>query len=284
MAIPLTTDVEALLAEVATLARRREPLPAGLRASGLAGAEAIAAALDRGDGLRAAFAGLLPPDHLDLISGAEPPLEQAALLVVELTRARRERRALLIDVLAYPLLSLAAMIGAVVVVATCLHQPLAWAWLWALPPGLALALLPMLALRSPEFAERIGWLGAWASHIALAGMYRRAALAARWRLTEADALPLLGRDLARVAPLLGTADAERHCRSLAEHHQAATTRAARRLALTLTVGIYLCGAGVFLAGAGGVVREWTRTMIAASVEPAEEGEGEEERRKIEDRR
>jgi len=98
---------------------------------------------------------------------------------------------------------------------------------------------------------------AWAAHLDLAGKWSRAALAVQWRLTEAQALALLGADLSGLASVLGLPDSESHCRMLAEWHRRA---ARRRLAFTAygTAALILAtGGGVVL----GAARMWTAAPL-----------------------
>jgi hypothetical protein len=113
---------------------------------------------------------------------------------------------------------------------------------WAVLPA-GFALLLMIAPMAPRRWRLPG--SGWAAQWDLAGRWARAALALRWRLTEAQAVDLLGADLAGMGAVLGIADGEEHCRMLAEWHRRA---ARRRLAVTAWAT-----AALILAAGGGIV-------------------------------
>lgn len=118
-------------------------------------------------------------------------------------------------------------------------------FLFLIPGLLLVAGLPLLPMVFPDASRRLARLCGWRLHLDRQGMFARAALAARWRIPEAELRPLLGDDLAEVAPLLGKYDACEHCRTLADYHGAAALRAVRRQATLLAVGWYLI-AGVLV--------------------------------------
>jgi hypothetical protein len=137
-------------------------------------------------------------------------------------------------------------------------------WVLLIIPGLVIAALPFTALALPAAAERLPWLCGWTAQLRRADLHRRAALAARWRLTEAEIGAHLGADCLVLAPLLGDADAEAHCLRLAEHHAAAARRGMVRLGWMVALGLYLCAGAVFLTMSAGVVHDWTTTLASTS--------------------
>lgn len=207
-----------LLQLIAQAAREHRDLATALRASGLTGAASVAAALDRGETLDVAMTGFLEPGLARLLAGPCPDLERLALLAEGEWRLRQRRRDSLHQHLAYPVLSAAVvLLGAGVFVAM---WPFATAWTWAvlaLPPLLLLALATQLH-RLGRWGELMPLAGAWCRHCRLSQQFGRAALVARWRLTEAEAGRLLGFDCAPLAAVLARPDASEHCQHLAEHH------------------------------------------------------------------
>lgn len=237
---------------------RGDDLVLALRTCGLPRAERAADRLAAGATLPEALAGLVPPRTAMLLAGGIPPLATVAALLADEAWRQSERRRLVADHLAYPLASIAMVTIMAVMVARVLPHGAWYAPLmsaaWAIPP-VVLALLLMCAPWMPR-AWRLPGSG-WALHLDQAGHWARAALAVRWRLTEAQALRLLGTDLTGVAPVLGTPDAERHCRMLADWHRRS---AYRRLALTA----YVVAALVLAAGGGivlGAARLWTAAPV-----------------------
>ena len=214
----MNTNPAMLLEVISQAAREHRDLATALRESGLAGAASIAAALDRGEALDAALAGFLEPGLARLLAGPCPDLERLALLAQGEWRIRQRHRDSLYHHLAYPVLSaLVVLLGAGVFLA---WWPYATAWAWfglAIPPVLLLVLavqLPRLGRRG----EMLPLAGAWSRHNRLSQQYGRAALVARWHLTEAEAGRLLGFDCAPLAAVLARPDASEHCQHLAEHH------------------------------------------------------------------
>lgn len=235
-----------LLEVVRDAAERHEDLPAALRASGLPGAAIAADRLAAGATLPAAVAGLVPPRLALLLDGGIPPLATVAALLADEAWREHERRRIVADHIGYPIASLVLVIGLAVAIAVIMPRPV---WTMRMPP-IAWALLPALAAAmlawAPHAPRRWHIPGSgWARHLDLASRWARAALAVRWRLTEADAQRLLGVDLEPLAAVLGTPGAEAHCRLLAGWHQA---RARRRMALTARLA-----AGLILATGGALV-------------------------------
>lgn len=236
----------ALLQRIAELAAGHRPLAPGLRDSEIRGAGRVADALDAGADLATALSGAVPRPVARELAHA-PDLLAAATLAADELELRRERRERLVSALGYPALCLLALTA----IGWGLH--LGWGvapsgrWLWwgvLLPALLAAALL--LPAHWP-----LGPLTAWRRHAAAAGRYARAALVARWRLDEAEAGRLLGRDLERVLPLLASVEAESACRRLRRYHRGAARRAQARLAWLLALACYLAAAGVVLAAMEG---------------------------------
>ncbi|MBA2481820.1 MAG: hypothetical protein H0V44_14240 [Planctomycetes bacterium] len=261
----MSVDVESLLRLIAQIAQRGEPLAPGLRASALPGAERVAGEIERGADLRQALRTIVDPRHLDLLAGFQPTLERSALLAADLMREQRERRALMFDILAYPLLSLVAVAGTSVVVVRAAHLPVSAAWLWLLVP-IALMAVCVLLMRWTPSAPAMPWIFAWSHHIAAASRYRRAALAARWRLPEADIAAWLGADLVALAPMLAATDASEHCQRLSDHHLRVAARSGRWLGFALTGVIYIAAAGIFLAGGASLVDRWVMVMAASGTQ------------------
>ena len=164
-----------------------------------------------------------------------------------------ERRRLVASHLAYPLASLGLLI-VLAIGLRLLAPPGPWygslVSLWWAAPSALLALVLTVAPWKPRW-HLPG--SAWARHLDLASRWSRAALAVRWRLTEAQSLHLLGTDLAPLSAVLGSPGAEAHCRMLAGWHQ---RTAVRRLVWTARITaalILITGGGVVLAS----VRLWT---------------------------
>jgi hypothetical protein len=250
------SDAARLLDVLAAAAQRGDDLAAALRGSGLPGAATAAARLEQGAALPEAVAGLVPPATAELLGGSIPPLATVATLLADEAWRAAERRRLLWGHLSYPLAAgLIVAIGAVVLAAvlpagrwyTAQVSPV-----WAVPPLLA-ALLLTVAPWLPRDWHLPG--SGWARHLDLAARWARAGLAARWRLSEAQAQRLLGVDLAPMAALLGLPDAAAHCRMLAEWHRRA---AWRRLGLTAR-----CAAALLLLAGGGVVLASARLWSGA---------------------
>jgi hypothetical protein len=257
----LRIDLDGILRAVAAAAERREAIAPALRSSGVPGAEAIAERLERGETLPAALAGIASPEVCDLLAGPRPPLAQAALLAAEDLRIRRQRRQLLIDALSYPVTAMIVLLGSATWLWLRFDMAPAATWLWLLLPGLALvAAVPVLASLNEGLAVRLGTLTAWNLHARRAARYERAALVARWRLPEAEAVRVLGDELPPVAGVLGHPEAERHCRDLAAYHRTAAGRGARRLALVLSIGLYLMAGAVAAALFGGLADRWLAVL------------------------
>jgi hypothetical protein len=252
------SDVARVLEVLRDAAARGDDLVVALRDCGLPGAHAAAERLATGASLPQAVAGLVPPLLAVLLAGGIPPLATVAALLADEAWRQAERRRLMVDHLAYPLASMAMIAAMAAILARVVPQgpwygPLASS-AWALPPAL-LALLLMAAPWLPRAWKLPG--SGWAAQLDQAGRWARAALAVRWRLTEAQALRLLGADLEGLAAVLGAPDAERHCRLLADWHRQA---ARRRLLVTAVMA-----AGLVLAAGGGVVLGAARMWTAAAV-------------------
>jgi hypothetical protein len=223
-------NLAGILDVIAVAAQRGEPLSARLRASGLAGAATVANRLDDGADLPSAFRGLAPVGVLRVLSDALPELERRATLAATAARDAVERRLELLAATAYPLLVALAAAGAF---ATFLYwSPVrpdgAWLWL-AVPPLLVVVAAALVPHLGDRWLDRLPLVAAAERHRRLQRRYERAALAARWRLPEADAQRLLGVDLAPIAAQLGHADAEAHCQRLAAIHAVAARAAQERL-------------------------------------------------------
>jgi hypothetical protein len=257
--------IEALLATIAAAAERREPLPAALRASGVRWAEAVAARLDAGDDLPTALSGLVSPELAQLLAGPRPPLEHAALLGAATLANQRQGRALVLDLLAWPVVCLIAASAALGTVAGPLGLPLDGRWLWLLIPGLIIGLVPVAGWRFEALCHHLPWLCGWALHTRRAWRYERAALAARWRLDETD-LDRLGTDLRQLGPILGRPEAEAHCQRLAQWHRTAATNARQRLGQIGAALLLIMAGALILAAAGGPLQQAIGTVVENAAE------------------
>lgn len=258
-----TVAVSALLRRVAELCEGREPLPAGLRASALPGADRLADRLDGGASLDQAFAGVIDPRLAAQLVGPRPGLAAIATLAADELELRHYRRELLATMLAYPLVCIAAL-GLMAWYLQAGHEiVLEWRWLALGLPGLVIVLLAAIPWSG---AVPLGPLVGWRRHLLASRRYARAAVAARWRIPEADCARLLGGDLAAVAPLLGCHGAEQSCRRLELHHRAASRRASRVLGWVLTAGVTLLAGGLALAAAEGLWSELTEELNDLALE------------------
>lgn len=247
------SDIARIFEVIRDAASRGDDLATALRASGLPGAERAADRLLAGATLPAALIGLVPPRLAECLAGGLPPLATVATLLADEAWRQAERRRLLADHLAYPLASCALVLILGWITRTQL-PPSPWytslvSLLWAGPPAL-LALIIALAPWLPRAWHLPG--SGWIRHLDNSARWSRAALAVRWRLTEAQALHLLGTDLEPLAAVLGSPGADDHCRMLADWHR----RAARR---RLTLTAFLAAALILLAGGGlvlGSFRMW----------------------------
>jgi hypothetical protein len=250
------TDTARVLEVLRDAASRGEDLVAALRGCGLPGADQAGDRLAAGATLPQAIAGLVPPRIASLLAGGIPPLATVAALLADEAWREAERRRLMTDHLAYPLACVLLVAVMATVLAHILPHGLWYAPVlsagWSALPAL-LALLMVAAPWLPR-AWKIPGSG-WAAQLDQAGRWARAALVVHWRLTEAQALTLLGTDLSGLTAVLGTTDAERHCRMLSDWHR----RAARqRLVFTAMIA-----AALVLAAAGGVVLGSARMWTAA---------------------
>ncbi len=251
-------DLIALLRLIGESAARREDLITTLGADSTPGAATVAAALARGETVAQALAGIAPSHVRHLLVGPRPPLERAALLAADELEDRRLRRGTWRDHLAQPLLSSTIVLIAATIVVRTLHPTVAWPWLAAAVPGaIVISSALILPWCGEAIASRVTILGTWSYHLRRASLYARAALAVRWRMTEAEIATLLGADLARLAPALGKADAEEHCLRLADHHRDAAASHARMLGHILAAALLSMAGAVILAVAMGVLGQFS---------------------------
>lgn len=249
---------EELLRVIARAAGERRPLPPALRELGTPLALAVAGRLDAGDTLPAALGGAIDPTLADILAGPRPGTAEAALLVAEWLRMRREARLAAVARLTHPLCGLVVVAAATALVAWFGPSPQA-GWLAAGAVLVAGAVL-LAAAGWSGAAIRLPHLAAAGLHARLAGCYERAALVARWRLPEERLAPLLGGDVARLAPVLADPGAEEHCRRLAEYHRSAERRAAHRMWwLIMTIG-YIAGGCLLLSAAVPMVDAWVTIL------------------------
>jgi hypothetical protein len=239
------TDLLRVIAEAAT---RHEDLTEALDASGLPGAAIAAARLRAGADVPTAITGLVPARLAEMLDGGSPPLAVRANLAADASARRDQRRRLIAAHLAYPVAAL-AVVATLAIVTHRITPFRAWytesvslAWA-ALPAALA-----VLLMASPWLPDRWRLPGSgWIRHLCLADTWARAALAAQWRLTEAEARRLLGVDLEPLGRALGGVDADDHCRRLAQWH---LDQASSRLAWTvrgMVVLILATGGAIVLA-------------------------------------
>lgn len=252
--------LEELLRTIAAAASERRPLPPAIRDLGTGLARRIADRLDAGADLRTAFDQELPEGLADLLAGPRPGVEESALLAAELLRLRREDRTAAIAQIAHPLFALVAVAGTVGLIGSLGPSPAA-GWL-AATACLGVGGLLVALAGSGRLSERLPWLGALRLHARLAGRYERAALAARWKLPEERLAPLLGADLAALAPVLADPGATAHCRRLAGYHRQAAERARRRLWFSVMALGYVAGGCLLLAGAVPVMDQWIELMTS----------------------
>lgn len=251
--------IDELLGVIARAAAVHQPLPPALRELATPAALAVAERLERGETLPAAMTGALDPALSDLLAGPRPATAEAALLVSEWLRMRRADRIAAITRLTHPLCGLAMVGLAILVVGHAGAAPHAG---WLAAGGVLLAGAVLLAVNArPGAAGRLPRLAASALHARLAGCYERAALVARWRLPEERLAPLLGDDLARLAPVLADPEAEGHCRRLAAYHREAERRARARLWWAVMALGYLAGGCLLLAAAVPMASAWIDTLL-----------------------
>lgn len=247
------SDAARLLDVIAAAAQRGEDLAAALRACGLPGAAAAAERLQAGASVPQAVTGLLPPATAALLGGALPPLGTVAALLADEAWRALERRRLVCGHVAYPLAAGVLVAVGAVLLARLLPPGPYYAPVvapgWAVAPA-ALAALLLAAPWLPR-AWRLPGAG-WVAHLDRAERWARAGLAARWRLSEAQAQQLLGVDLAPFAALLGTPGADEHCRRLAEWHRRAAWRRLAVTARAAAAALLLAGGGLVLAS----IRVW----------------------------
>ncbi|MBA2481955.1 MAG: hypothetical protein H0V44_14915 [Planctomycetes bacterium] len=257
-------DLEGLLRHIAAAAVRREDLVVALRASDIRGAQRVAAVLERGDTLAQALTEDAPEPVLALLAGPRPPLEYAALLAAEELRARRVRHEVMRHRLAYPITSLVMIAAAMGWMVHRCGAPLDLRWLWTAVPGVVVLAGALILPWCHELVTaRVPIVGTWSYHVARAGWYARAMLASRWRMTEDDIERYLGSDLARLAPVLGRADAEEHCARLAAYHRDVGDRHARWLARIVAAAITSLAAAVMLAVTMGLLGTYLQVLDRA---------------------
>ncbi len=234
-----------LLATIADAAQHREPLAPRLRACGEI---QLAEALDAGCDLPTALGARLPPRYRELLAGPRPGLEETALFVRDDLRQRQLARAQLISGLIHPLVTWAVLVAVAAILLVVQDQRLSAPWLAFAGGGTIAAVLTLIWRRDDH-------------HAALTDRYLRAALASRWRLTEERLTALLGADLAELAPLLGTANAEVHFRRLAAlHRRRADSLRHWRLVLTGTT-LYIAGGALLIASVQGPLADTLATVI-----------------------
>jgi hypothetical protein len=244
-----STGIETALRVIAAAAEQRRPLPAALRSqAGRIGAE-LADALERGEELPSAFASMLPESLRAALRGPRPPLAHAAFFAAEQLRLQRASRLAWLDVITHPVLTLIGVAGAAGVLVYAFHFALAWQWLLVVLGILLLGGVIVGLSRSGRLMPVLPSLASWGHHARQAHRFERAALVARWRLSEAELVPLLGSDLTALSGVLAHPDAEGHCRRLAKYHGASCLRAGRRLSWTLAALIYLAAGSLLLSAA-----------------------------------
>ena len=252
------SDTARLLEVVRDAAVRGDDLVAALRGCGLPGATVAADRLAAGATLPAAVAGLIPARTAVLLAGGIPPLATVAALLADEAWRQAARRRMVIDHLAYPLACVVLLMFMAITLTWFLPHSLWYAPLvsagWSLPPAF-LALVVMAAPWLPRSWHLPG--SGWAAHLDHASRWTRAALAVQWRLTEAQALRLLGTNLEGLASVLGSADAERHCRMLADWHRQAALRRLTFTAILSATLVLAAGGGVVL----GAARMWTAAPL-----------------------
>lgn len=250
-----------LLAVISQAARDHHDLPAALRQSHLAGAASAAAALDRGESLDVALAGIIDPGLACLLAGPCPDLARTALLAQGEWRLRQRQRDSLYQHLAYPVLSaLVVLLGAGLFLVLWPYAT-AWAWLGlALPPILMLALAALLPRLGPA-GERFPVAGAWQRHDRLSRMYGRAALVARWRLDEAEAHRLLAFDCLPLRAVLARPDASEHCEHLSQHHARRANQLLEVLGRAATVLVFASTGAVLLTLALSELQQYLRLCL-----------------------
>jgi len=155
--------------------------------------------------------------------------------------------------LAYPLASCAVVATLAAVVVRLLPPGPFYGQVFAMRWGLVPAGLALLLAVAPWLPRAWHLPGSgWARHLDLAGRWVRAGMAVRWSLTEAQALAILGTDLAPFAPVLGRSGAADHCARLAAWHMGAARRRLTATAATVAVLVLAAGGGIVL----GSLRLW----------------------------
>lgn len=243
-----------LMQTIAQAAQQRLPLSPALRELGSPVALTVAERLDAGATLPAALSDALSPELANLLAGPQPDTASAALLVAEWLRLRQADRIAAIERLTHPALGLLAVTAAAVVVASTGTAPHS-AWLVAAAILGAGGVL-LACAGNGAWAIRLPHLAAAGLHARLAGRYERAALVARWRLSEERLAPLLGDDLPRLTPVLAEPGAEVHCRRLAAYHRKAELDARQRLWWMVMALGYIAGGCLLLAAAIPMVDQW----------------------------
>jgi hypothetical protein len=243
-----------LLEVLRDAAQRGDDLAAALRGCNLPGAERAAQRLLAGASLPEALQGMVPARIARLLAGSLPPMATVAALLADEAWRDAERRRLCADHLAYPLACLALLGTIAIFLGQALPHGPWYAPLvsqgWALVPFL-LGLVILAAPWAPRSWKLPG--SGWATHLDQASLWARAGLAVQWRLTEEQALRLLGADLTPVTMVLGTPGAETYCRTLCDWHRAVAKRRLIATAFLAATLLLLTGGGLVLGSA----RMWT---------------------------
>lgn len=250
-----------LLEVISHAARQRRDLASALRESHLAGGASVAAALDRGQPLDVALRGVIDPGLARLLSGASPDLERVARLAQGEWRLRRSQRDRLHHHLAYPVLSALVVVSGAGVFLALWPYPTAWSWLALTLPPLAMLALAIGVPFLGQSAEHLPVVGAWHRHDRLSRQFARAALVARWRLTEHEAQALLGFDCATLGAVLGRPDASDHCQHLSEHHAIRAGHLLELIGRLATVLVFASTGAVLLTLAQSELRQYLQWCL-----------------------
>lgn len=250
-----------LLEVISQAARDHRDLATALRDSQLSGAASVAAALDRGQALDAALAGVIDPDVARLLSAASPDLERIARLAQGEWRLRQRQRDSIHQHVAYPLLSALIILLTAVVFLAIWPYAAAWAWLALATPPILLLVAAILLPRLGPLGERLPLAGTWHRHNRLSGVYGRAALVAQWRLTEDESRRLLGFNCGTLSAVLSRPDASDHCQHLSEHHAHRANQLAEQVGRIATLLIFASAGAVLLTLAVSEVQQYLRWCL-----------------------